>query len=171
MKKFFLFTGLFLLIFMAACQSADADEVLEYHNGYVENVSDKMDDIDVANEKIYTAETDDEAMDIVENELEPLLDDMKNYMDKQDPEKDPTIEYHELRSKAYDAFYDSMKLDIETYKGIIDGSLTEEEADKNYDESEAMFMDAQKHQEKADEKIEELSDKYKFEDESQIEEK
>lgn len=170
MKKVLLFAGLFFLLFMTACQSADADEVLEYHNGYVENIGSKMAKMSVADEKIYDAETDEEAIDLMDSEKEPLLESMKEYMDKQDPEKDPAIEYHKLRKKAFDTFYESIRLDIETFRGIMDGSLTEEEIDENYDESAVIFEEAEKQQEEAEEKMEELSDKYKFKDEEDVEE-
>lgn len=165
MKRVFLFAGLLLLVFITACQSAEADEVLEYHNDYVENVANKMDDIDVANEKIWMADTDEEAMDAIDNDLEPLLNNMKDYMDKQDPEKDATKEYHELRLNAFNAFYDSLQMDIETFRGLMDESISEEEADERYEQSDAKFAEAQELSEKAEDKIDELADKYKFEEE------
>lgn len=165
MKKVFLFAGLLLLAFITACQSAEANEVLDYHNAYVENVANKMDNIDAANEKIWMAETDEEAIEVIDNELEPLLKDMRSYMDKQDPEKDATKEYHDLRLKAFDAFYDSFQLDIETFRGLVDETITEEEADERYEQSDAKFDEAQDYSDKAEDKINELAEKYKFEEE------
>lgn len=167
MKRVFLFAGIILLFFITGCQSADANEVLEYHNSYVENVGNKMAEIAEVDEEIWDAETDQEAMELMDNELEPLIDSMKDYMDKQNPEKDPTKEYHEIRKKSVDSFYESMKLDIVTFRGIMDDSLTEEEVEENYEESAIIFEEALDHQEEAEEKIAELSDKYKFEDEEE----
>lgn len=165
MKRMFLFTGILLLIFMTACQSADANEVLEYHNSYVKNITDKMDHVDEANNQIWEAESEEEISDTIDNDLEPLLEKMRTYMDEQDPEKDVTKEYHEMRLKAFDSFYESMQIDIKTYKGLLDDTLSDEDADKNFEESEKKFEEAQKLSEEADKKIDELADKYKFEQE------
>lgn len=164
-KKMSLFIGLLLLVLVTACQAADANEVLEYHNDYVDNVLEKVFEIDSIDDQIWNEDLEEEdAINLIDNDLEPLLEDLKSYMDKLDPEGDDARDYHELRMDWFNAYYDVVKTDLETYRGIINDTMSDEEINDKFEETEIKFDKSLELAEKADKKIDELSDKYKFED-------
>ena len=168
MKRISLFIGILLLVLVTACQAADADEVLEYHNSYIENVMEKAVEIDGITEKVWEEDTEDEdVLNLVNNDLEPLIEEMKAYMDKQDPESDDAKEYHKLRMDWFNSYYDVIKIDIQTYKGIINDTMSDSEIEKSFNESESKFNESLELAKIADEKIDELSEKYKFRDEEE----
>lgn len=161
MRRVLLAVMLFFTLFMMACQSAEIEELLDYHNDYTDNVTKQTEVVAKLNEEIWLSKTDSEAEDLI-NDLESLLEKMKKHLAKQEPETESTREYHKLRSQAFEAFYKSVKLDILTFRGILDESLSEEKVTQNYSEAAALFDDAQTYQAKADKKIRELSKQYKL---------
>lgn len=168
MKKVSLFIGLLLLVLLTACQAADADEVLEYHNSYVDNVMGKVMKIDEIFDVIWEDEIeDDEILDLIDNDLESSLEEMKVYMNKQDPEGDDAKDYHKLRMDWFNVYYDFIKIDAKSLKGIVNDTISDSEVEENFEESEVKFNESLELAEIADKKIDELSDKYKFIDENE----
>lgn len=162
MKKKVVFTGIFLIIFLVACQSAESKEVLEYHNNYVENIQEKMNDVERINEEIWDSDSDDIILNAIDVELYPLLEQMKVYMDQQDPKYKETKGYNDLRLTAFNMFYDSMNLEMESFRGVLIDELSEEEVEKILKKSKNKFEEAKILEQKANKKIEKLSEKYKF---------
>src|SRR5699024_12828121 len=83
MRQLFLFTILFFMIMLAACSSPEAEEILDVHNGYVDNVNSKIDEVDQVYEKINDAESDEVVIDISETELTAIGMEVKDYSDSQ----------------------------------------------------------------------------------------
>src|SRR5690625_2020347 len=127
MRQLFLFTILFFMIMLAACSSPYAEEVMDFHNGYDDNVNPKIDEVDQVYEKINASQSDEEVMDIRETELTPLIVEIKEYIDSQKPETEEAKEYHQIRAGWANTWYDVIELENEASQGAIDGSLTEEE--------------------------------------------
>lgn len=164
MRQLFLFTILFLTIMLAACSSPEAEEILDIHNGYVDNVNPKIDEVDQVYEKINAAQSDEEVMDIRETELTSIVLEVKEYIDSQEPETEEAKEYHQIRADWASAWYDVIDLENKATQGTIDGSLTEEEITELLMQAEERGQEASELAEKGHEKIDELSEKYNFED-------
>ena len=163
MRKINIVIGLLLLTLIAACQSAESKEVLEYHNGYVENVSTKLEELQELNLELVFAETDEEIDELID-QVEPILKEISDYMDAQDPENAETKEYHQLRLESIHALVASMEIDIELYRGFINESLSDEEIEQMLEESNAKFEEFNDWAIQANEKIDELSERFNFEE-------
>lgn len=109
-----LFICFAVLLLLAACASAESEELADYHNGYVENVNSKLTKIDTLNEKSLSSASFEEAYTVQKNELFPIVNEIKDYMDSQEPESKVVKEYHSLRADQVDAWYDAfqMKYDV-----------------------------------------------------------
>lgn len=162
MRKLLVGIGVALLLVMVACQSAESKEVLEYHNAYINNIDDKLDVIDEQLAIMYDENSTEEQDRSAIEKLEPILAEMKEYMEKQDPVNDDTKEYHELRKDFVFKLIESLEVDIEIINGLWDDSLTEEQAVDLYEKSDVTFEEAAELAEKAEDKINELSEKYDF---------
>lgn len=162
MRKLFLFTILFFML--AACSSPEAEEILDIHNGYVDNVNPKIDEVEQVYEKINAAQSDQEVIDIRETELTPLVMEVKEYIDSQKPETEEAKEYHQIRADWADTWYEVIELENEASQGMMDDSLTEEEVTELLMQAEEKGKEAEELAEKGHEKIDELSEKYDFED-------
>ena len=167
MKKFFLFVGIFFVVMLAACSSAEGDEVLEYHNGFVDNINDRGSEIEQLNQKMDEAATDEEVYEISENEIIPVIDEMKGYMDKQDPETDVVKEYHQLRMDWFNTWSEGYYLENEALDKYISQSASEDETDELMNQSIDKFTEAATLNEKADQRAEELIEEYNFEKEEE----
>src|SRR5699024_7466984 len=117
MRKFILLSGsLFLAMMLAAC-SSEADEIVDYHNGYIDNVADRMDEmVDMGIEVL----NDEEVLGADEDVLLPFLTELKDYMDSQEElEHDVMKEYHSLSKDAFDKLHEVFHL---YYKALCDYS-------------------------------------------------
>lgn len=161
-KKIMFFLIAVLLTVLAACSSPEAKEVLNYHNDFVDYSNPKMDEVNQILDKIDLAETNQEAYDIGENVLVPIIKDVKDYLDEQDPKEDVTEEYHEILSKWANTFYKSAETQNDAYEEFIDGS--EDKGNELADEAEDLMMDANDYDEQALEKWDDIMDEYDFEE-------
>lgn len=164
MRKALLFISLSLLLIITACNSAGFKEVLEYHNGFVDEVIVKTEKIDAAYDKMELAETDEEILEISQKEILPVLDEIKAYMDAQEPKVDDTKEYHQLRSDWFNLYNEIVRTEIQTMDDYINDRITEEEFDEIYEEAFPKLAEVEKLAGAAEDKINELSEKYKFEE-------
>jgi hypothetical protein len=112
---------------LAACSSPEADEVLEYHNAMAENINPKLDEIDTIYTKVASAATDEEALEIFDTELVPLLDEIKDYYEKQDVVTDVAKEYHNLHVDLVSAMNDVVLKEKEYLTAFLDENTTEED--------------------------------------------
>ncbi|GGA65561.1 hypothetical protein [Ornithinibacillus halotolerans] len=127
MKKLMLvLTGIAVIFLLGACSSPESDEVLEYHNDLVDYINPKLDEIPELYNKMAVAETDEEAMDIFENELQPLVADMKDYLDSQSLEHDVAKKYHNLNVELVNAMSDVLAKEKEFLDALLDPEVSEE---------------------------------------------
>src|SRR5699024_7288548 len=85
---------------------ADAeDEVLEYHNDYVDEIDHVVDEIEEIAIESYSVEDEEEADGVIQ-EMMTKIDAINDYCDRQDPEEEMTKEYHELRSAWAEGYYE-----------------------------------------------------------------
>lgn len=167
LRKILLFASLLVLLFTVACQSAESKEIIEYHNGYIDNVESEFDSIDALIDQMWSVESDEEVKDIITNELEPKITAMKEYMDEQDPKKEDTIAYHELRSGAIHAISESIELSMKAIQGLVDETITEDEFEDMLDQADEKSEEAAELGDKANDKIDELAEKHNLEEENE----
>ncbi|GGK08606.1 hypothetical protein GCM10007063_33770 [Lentibacillus kapialis] len=136
---------------------------MDYHNGYVENVNNKITEINTLNEKSLSSASIEEALDIQTNELLPLVDEIKDYMDSQEPEPEVVKEYHSLRVDQVDTWYEAFQMKFDVLEKMVDKSISEAEADKVLMEADEKYMEAGEKAQKADQKMEDLADEYNLE--------
>ncbi|WP_026907245.1 hypothetical protein [Paucisalibacillus globulus] len=127
MKKVLLLLTGFALMMLVACSSPEADEVLDYHNEMVDEINPKLEQIDGLYSKIDSLATDQEAIEVYDNELLPLLTEIKEYYDTQSLEYDVAKEYHNLHVELANAMYDAVAKEKEFVEAFISESVTEEE--------------------------------------------
>lgn len=164
MRKYLLGIGAALLLVLVACQSDDSKEVVEYHNGYINNVDSKLEEVDEYGEVIYGESSTDEEIEEAADNLDELVEEMVSYVEDQDPSKEDTKDYHALRLEFMHLFQESIDLELKAIRGLIDESLDEDEAEDLLDESYVVYEDALDKFEEAEEKLDELSEEYNLEE-------
>lgn len=163
-KRTLLLIGISLVLLLAACQSAESKEVMEYHNDFVEKVITKGEEVSAGYAKMESVETEEETLEIIQDEMLPALQEMKKHMEDQDPKEDESKEYHQLRLEWFKAYHDLIETELQAMDDYINDVITEEEFDNI---SESLYDDldeVNERAEKADKKIDELAEKYDFEE-------
>jgi hypothetical protein len=127
MKKLLVVLTGFAFLMLGACSSPEADEVLEYHNTMVDEINPKLEQIDELYTKIQAVATEQEALDVYENELLPLLTDIKGYYESQTLEHDVAKEYHNLHVELVDAMYAAVAKEKEFVEALLDTEASEED--------------------------------------------
>lgn len=166
MKRLMVFASILLFTFAAACSSAEEDEVLDYHNDLVDELNPKMDEIDALYNEMSTAATDEEVDEIFQDKMIPLTEEVQTFFDEQEKELETDVakDYHEMRKNAAMKLNEAITLEYETIEQIIAGELEENEIMEAIEESENMANEALELDAEAEEKWEELSDEYDFEE-------
>lgn len=163
MKRLFMFSSLVLLIFLTACSSKEADEVLDYHNDLVDVVNPLMDQLDELYDQMSTVQTDEELLDIY-GDMIPITEEMQAFFDSHDLEHDIAKEYHEIRTKASTMLSEAIAFDYELVQQILDDELSEDEIIEAADQSESMNNEALDADEEAEDRWQEIIDEYDFEE-------
>lgn len=127
MKKILGVIGIIFIMVLAACSSPEADEVLEYHNAMAENINPKIDKIDELYTKVAAAASDEEALEVFDNELVPLIGEIRDYYDSQKVESDVAKEYHKLHLELVDAMDNVVQKEKEYLSAFLDENSTEED--------------------------------------------
>ncbi|MBC5637780.1 hypothetical protein H8S33_13265 [Ornithinibacillus sp. BX22] len=120
-------TGLVLAMVLAACSSPEADEVLEYHNAVVDEVHPLMDKLASLYEQMTVMETEDEVIDLYDNEIIPVVNEINDYYDGQKIEYDATKEYHKLLQEQANSLEATVLKEKEFFEALLDENTTEEE--------------------------------------------
>ncbi|ALX47198.1 hypothetical protein [Lentibacillus amyloliquefaciens] len=155
-----LFVCLNVLLVLAACSSAEAEELVDYHNGYVENVNSKLIDINTLNEKSSSSASFEEAYDVQKNELLPIVNEIKDYIDSQDPESETVKEYHSMRADQVETWYEAFQMKFDVLEKMVKESISEEEANEIIMEADEKFVEAGEKAQKADQKMESLAEEH-----------
>src|SRR5690625_1130676 len=163
MRKAILFMSLAFVLLVTACQSAESKEVMEYHNGFVEEIVSGVEIITAGYDEMDAAETDEEAVEISKTKILPTLEDMKAHMDAQNPAEDDTKEYHKIRLEWFELYEEIVKTEIQALDDYINDRITDEELDEIFVDVYEKSERAEELAIKAEEKVEELTDKYDFE--------
>lgn len=163
MKRIASVLSIVFLLLLSACQSAEATELLAYHNDHVTHINTPMLTVDEVYGQIWEVE-EDEALKLIEEDLEPLLKKMSTYLAEQILETEEAQTYHLLRKKAYTSFYEAMQIEIAIYRGLLDGTMSEEEVEAQFAQSSLKLAEASEQSAVADEKMKSYAQQYKFEE-------
>lgn len=175
MRKTLGLISILLLMVLAACSSPEEEELLDYHNNIVDEVKPKLDEIEEISNEMYNelsmAETDEEVYNVLDgfydtftDEIIPLTEEVQDFYDSQDLETEEALEYHEMRKAAATKLNEAINVEHETYGKLLDDEITEDEFFMDLVESEEMAEEAIELDQEADEKWDEISDEYDFEE-------
>jgi len=163
MRKYLLGIGAALLVFLVACQS-ESKEVIDFHNGYIDNVDAKLEEVDEQTEIIYNGDPSDEEAEEAADKLESLGNEMVEYLEDQDPEQEDTKEYKALRLEFAKLYKESIDLDVEWVRGVLEGSIDDNDVEELMNASYEKYEEASDKFDEAEEKLDELSDEYGLEE-------
>src|SRR5699024_5651193 len=84
-KTYLLFSLILILVIVAGCSSKEANEIVDVHNDFYENVAQPMEDLgekfDEATMQIQTNEPDmDKFVSVMEDDIDSSLDELKTYV-------------------------------------------------------------------------------------------
>ncbi|SET34322.1 hypothetical protein SAMN05216389_10975 [Oceanobacillus limi] len=161
MKKLFVLC-LFILMTLVACSSPETDELVEYHNNYIDVINEKAELVDQAVFKSMNVETPEEALEIQKNEVMPLVNEIKDFMNSQEVETEAVKEFHDLRMEQIEAFASSVELQYEALEKTVD-MASKEQINKLVEESDAKYTEAMEKSQKAEDRLAELADEYDVE--------
>src|SRR5690625_607803 len=169
MRKVWLFVGIALMVIVSACSSPEAEEVLNYHNDMVDDMNPKLDQIEGLYGEMETVETEEEAVEIHTDKILPLIAEIKEFFDSQDPKEDATKEYHKLRSKSIESLSESVQMENDIFVQLLSDEMDEDELMALMEEADEKSTEAVDQDEEANKKWEEISEEFDFE-EDEIEE-
>ncbi|WP_047983601.1 hypothetical protein [Ornithinibacillus californiensis] len=165
MKKLvLLLTGVVLMMVLVACSSPEADEVLEYHNAMADTINPKLDQIPTMYNEITSAATDEEAIEIFDKKLIPLIGEIKEFYDSQSVEYNVTKEYHNLNVELVNAMNDVVLKEKEYFEAFLDPNATEEDILALEAEMDELNAIAEEKDAAVTERWEALVEEYAFEE-------
>src|SRR5699024_12863533 len=106
----------------------------------------------------------DEEAEVAADELESIANEMVEYLEDQDPEQEDTKEYQALRLEFAKLLKESIDLDVEWVRGVLDESIDDNKVEELMTASYERYEEAIDKFDEAEEKLDELSDKYDLEE-------
>ncbi|WP_010095350.1 B12-binding domain-containing protein [Ornithinibacillus scapharcae] len=166
MKKLALLAGLVLMMVLAAC-SPEADEVLDFHNGVVDNVKPKIEEIPEIYNNVFAAATEEEAIEVFDNELMPLMKEIEDYFNKQELEHDVAKEYHGLYVDLVKSMSDVLAKEKEYLTALTDPNSSEDDVLALEEELNELNKVAEDKDKAVTDHWESLQEEYDFVDEEE----
>ncbi|HLR14262.1 MAG TPA: hypothetical protein VK144_00425 [Bacillota bacterium] len=164
MRKFLLAgITIVMVLFISACGSKEEDEVLDFHNDWVDNVHPIYLEIGDIGEEIMML-SDNEAFEKIEQELIPKVEETEKFFDDYDVETEPATEYYGLRKSANEEFATYSYEARDALAGYLDGTITEEELNNRTIEAMGYMDQFIEKSDQADQRWEEIFDEYGFEE-------
>lgn len=164
MRKFLLAgIAVLMVLFITACGSKEEDEVLDFHNEWVDTVKPIYEEtIDILNE--ISMAGDEEAAEMIEQKLVPKAEEAEKFFEKYDPETEPTIEYYGLRKDANDYLVGYTHDSNSAANEFIDGVITEDEFLEEMAVATADLENFMDLSQQAEDRMDEISEEYSFEE-------
>lgn len=163
LKKVTVFISFCVLVFLTACASSEAKEIVEYHNEYVENVNKKALKVDKALAKFNQASTFADTLKIFKEEVDPLVQDIKKYILSQEPETEVVKELNLMRVDQLKAWSKAFELRLQALEKANESSPNEAEITDLTDKSNKSFDKFNELGEKANKRFMELAEEYNVE--------
>lgn len=168
-KAYFLFSLVLILVVVAGCSSKEADEIVDVHNDFNENVAVPMEELgdkfDEATMQIEMDEPDmDEFISFMEDDIGSSIDELKTYVEDYDePSTDEAKNYYNELTDAFSLIFEGLDKSIELTIGAAEESISETELMDLMTELEDLEVKADEKQKKLDEMRDEYMEEYDLE--------
>ena len=168
-KTYLLFSLILTLVIVSGCSSKEADEIVEVHNDFNENVAEPMEDLgekfDEASMQIETGETEmDKFVSFMEDDIGSSIDELKAYVDDYDePSTDEAKNYYNELTESFNLVFEGLDKSIEMTVGAVEGSMSETELMDIMTELEDLEVKANEKQNKLEEMREDYMEEYDIE--------
>lgn len=151
---------------LVACNVEESQELADYHNDYIEEVNPIAEEIDEKLVSFWDVDEPEEALNYFEEDIQPLIDDIGDFIESREPDAEVVQELHELRQDQLSSWFEGFDLLLEGLEEAI-ASGDEDAVLVALEESDGKFLEAQEKAEKADDRFLEMADEYdvEFEDE------
>src|SRR5699024_2908649 len=168
-KTYLLFSLILMLVFVAGCSSKEADEIVDVHNDFYENVAQPMEDIgnkfDEASMQIDIEDPNmDEFISFMEDDMSSSIDELKTYVEDYDePSTDEAKNYYNEITDSFDIIFEGLDKSIEMTIGAAEESLSETELMDLMTDIEELEVKADEKQKKLEEMREDYVEEYDIE--------
>lgn len=168
-KTYLLFSLILMLVIVAGCSSKEADEIVDVHNDFYENVAQPMEDIgnefDEASMQIDIEDPDmDEFISFMEDDMSSSIDELKTYVEDYDePSTDEAKNYYNEITDSFDIIFEGLDKSIEMTIGAAEESLSETELMDLMTDIEELEVKADEKQKKLEEMREDYVEEYDIE--------
>ena len=168
-KTYLLFSLILILVIVAGCSSKEADEIVDVHNDFYENVAQPMEDIgnkfDEASMQIDIEDPNmDEFISFMEDDMSSSIDELKTYVEDYDePSTDEAKNYYNEITDSFDIIFEGLDKSIEMTIGAAEESLSETELMDLMTDIEELEVKADEKQKKLEEMREDYVEEYDIE--------
>ncbi|GAB3047738.1 hypothetical protein [Virgibacillus ainsalahensis] len=162
MRNVLILTILFFMMVLAACSSPEADELVEYHNTYVETVNPKAEEIDVHLQQLAAIADPEEALEYQNDNIMPLANEIMEFIQSMEPETEVVTELHDLRLNQMSAWNEGFELRNQAMEKAAE-MAGDEEINELVQQSDEKFMEAQEKAVTADERLIEMASEHNVE--------
>lgn len=158
-----------MLVIVAGCSSKEADEIVDVHNDFYENVAQPMEDIgnefDEASMQIDIEDPNmDEFISFMEDDMSSSIDELKTYVEDYDePSTDEAKNYYNEITDSFDIIFEGLDKSIEMTIGAAEESLSETELMDLMTDIEELEVKADEKQKKLEEMREDYVEEYDIE--------
>lgn len=162
MKKLLLLSMLAIITALAACSSPEADELVHYHNDFVETVNPKAEQIDMELQELAMIEAPDEALQFQNENITPIVNEIMEYINSMEPETEVVKELHELRLSQLSSWSEGFEFRHKAMERAAE-SAEEQEINQLIQQSDEKFMETMENAQKADAKLVEMAEEFNVE--------
>lgn len=152
-----------MVLFISACGSKEEDEVLDFHNDWVDTVHPIYMEVGELGNEIMML-SDEEAFEKIDQELVPKAEESQKFFDDYEVETEPATEYYGLRKSANEDFVAYSLEARDASADFLDGTISEEEFNEQILEAMDYMDQFVEKTEQADQRWEEIFDEYGFEE-------
>src|SRR5699024_11145272 len=163
MKKLFVICILSVITALVACSSPETDELVEYHNSYLEKVNPKLQEIDQILVQSAQATTLEDTYNLEKNEVKPLVDEVTQYILNQKPETDVVKKLNKMRVEQFKIWSDAFDSRLQALEVAMDKSENDPEVQNLMQQFEDKLGKATEIRKDADKKFKEIADEYNVE--------
>ncbi|MBP1971432.1 hypothetical protein J2Z83_003571 [Virgibacillus natechei] len=162
MRKLFLVAILCISLGLVACSSPEADELVEYHNSYVETVNPKANQMDAELEKLSMIADPEEAFEFQNENIIPIAEEIIEYIESNEPETDVVKELHDLRLEQMNGWIEGFELRNGAMEKAAE-MADEQEINELVQQSDEKFMETAEKAQIADERLVEMAEEHNVE--------
>jgi|SRR5699024_945216 len=161
LKRTVLFLGLVLLMTLAACGgSPEAKELKEYHEKYADNVDSNHNEIYHLLTEAENASDLQMEYSINKEKVQPIVEEIHQFVNGQNPETDAVKELHKIRVKEYNTWKEAFDQRLEALKLALNTSLENPEVNQLLDKFDEKITESNELGVEANEKLLKLVDEY-----------